>query len=230
VKLFLRILMIALMPSLAWAGSDPTSKLDLIGYSDSDSVGITSTRIDGQFGFATAVKSGDALLYVQSYGYNGTAVTTTMAACMKFIASQNWTTTANGTYIKLNVTPNGGVTSREAMRITPNEVLFSSGTTTTPGAVMVTNFATSTYRIASGFQLMSATGTISLTGTPTFDTTTFSNGFDLVLLSTASNITLNSQSVAFPNTCLQLDAATVVISTFTPIHLKLYNGLYYRIP
>lgn len=131
-----------LIPALLFAGPDPQGKQDMVGYGYSDSVGIDAQRYRGGMLSPDALSSGDTLFYINAYGYNGSAMTSTPRATLEINASENWSTTANGTYFSVQVTTNASTTMNEVVRmgnlagqaylmITPN----LSITVSTPTAV-----------------------------------------------------------------------------------------------
>jgi hypothetical protein len=64
----------------------------------------------------TATQSGDALFRFVGRGYDGSAFTPGRVRLDGF-ANQNWTATANGTYLSLLTTPDGSTTLTERMRL-----------------------------------------------------------------------------------------------------------------
>lgn len=106
-----------LTPFLAYAGPDPRGVLELEGFSNSDSTGITSKRGRNDFTIKEPLASGDTLFFVKGFGYNGTDFTSTARAQMTFNASQAWTANNNGADIRFSVTPDGSATMAEAVRI-----------------------------------------------------------------------------------------------------------------
>ncbi len=66
-----------------------------------------------------ALSTGDILGGLAVRGYNGAGFTTGRGQVM-FKASEPWSTTANGTYLQIQTTPNGGVSAIERVRVAPN--------------------------------------------------------------------------------------------------------------
>ncbi|MGZ5507684.1 MAG: tail fiber domain-containing protein, partial [Limisphaerales bacterium] len=98
------------------------------GVSNSSFVG---RRAQGTMASPTAVLADDALSLYGGTGYGATGWASSTQAAVKFLAAENWSDSAQGTYITLNTTPTGSTTRAEVMRIT------SAGNvgigTTTPG-------------------------------------------------------------------------------------------------
>lgn len=104
------ILLVALIPSILFAGPDPRGILELEGYGNSDAVGITAKRGRNDFTIKEPLASADVLFFIRGYGYNGSAFGTNAAAAIEATAGQAWTTTANGTRILFKTTPAGSTT------------------------------------------------------------------------------------------------------------------------
>lgn len=98
--------------------------------------GIKVYRANGHSQDRIAVRSGDIINGLYGYGYNGSAFTTNAGVAIKEKASQNWTTTANGTKITFETTPDGSTTATEVMSID------NAGNLTVAGALDVTGSIT----------------------------------------------------------------------------------------
>lgn len=70
----------------------------------------------------TANLSGDLLAVWGARGYTGSAFVTTSKASVLMIANENWSTTANGTAISLQITPPNSTTTSEIARVLSTSV------------------------------------------------------------------------------------------------------------
>lgn len=107
-----------LAASICLAGPDPRGILELEGYSNGAATGITSKRGRNDFTIKERVASGDELFFIDAYGYNGTSFGNTPAASISIKASENWSTTANGTSIVFETTQLGETTPSTTFSIT----------------------------------------------------------------------------------------------------------------
>lgn len=83
---------------------------------DSLGGGFVTAKSRGTTSSPSAVLTGDSLGLFSGGGYNGSAVVYNKAA-MQIYAAENWTTTANGTYLTFATTSNGATGRSERMRI-----------------------------------------------------------------------------------------------------------------
>ncbi len=77
---------------------------------------IFAKRHNGTLALPTAVLSGDNIFILQGAGYNGTTFTQAKGA-IRFEATQNWTTTQNGTRMVFLTTENGSTVQTARMTI-----------------------------------------------------------------------------------------------------------------
>jgi hypothetical protein len=80
-----------------------------------NSIDISGRRAEGTPTSPTAIISGANILNISARGYTG--VSYPRRSSINFYASENWTTTANGTYMLLATTPNGSTNNTERIRI-----------------------------------------------------------------------------------------------------------------
>lgn len=73
----------------------------------------------GTLSSPTAVLIGDTLAKFSAAGHNGTAYSAETGS-VNFVAAEDWTATANGTYLSLSTTPVGVTSPLERIRITPD--------------------------------------------------------------------------------------------------------------
>jgi len=85
-------------------------------YGTGNSV-LGGRRARGTAAAPTAVQSGDALVSVGGLGYGATGFTTGSRGRMTVRAAENWTDSAQGTYLTLDTTSTGSTTITERMRI-----------------------------------------------------------------------------------------------------------------
>lgn len=135
------------------SGASPTSPagtgIYLAGASGSatrvsiDAVGavpqIVGRRANGTYASPTATVSGDALVNIQAWGHTGTAYTTAQRAGFLFVASENWTTTANGTLFRVVTTANGATSTSTRLEVGPDGAM-------TPGSDNAQTMGTSSLR------------------------------------------------------------------------------------
>lgn len=156
----------------------PTSNLEILStlsdsgiyqtsYGTTTYPGLITRRVRGTVNSPTAVQSGDYLTTIGGRGHNGTGITTSSAASMLFIASQNWTTNNNGTYIAFNTTADNTNSSFEALRIAQNG---NVGINTTSPVSKLHVYGTATSSIAAALYgatdhlLVSGAGNTGITG------------------------------------------------------------------
>lgn len=79
-------------------------------------------RAQGTVASKTAVQSGNILGLFGAVGYGATGYSSGRRAGVGFYASENWTDTAQGTYVSIDTTANGAASSVERMRVTATGV------------------------------------------------------------------------------------------------------------
>jgi len=107
--------------------SNPEFKIHVVGIVDPtsltfDSFGnvasnIIGRRAQGTVASPSACQTDDGLLVLNGRGYGATGFSDSSRACIRLCASQNWTDTAQGAYIRFETTPNNSTTKEERMRI-----------------------------------------------------------------------------------------------------------------
>lgn len=116
-------------PSSGDVGIGTTSPADNLHVAQGGMVGsyvgnsTTSSSIRGVKARGTTSSmsppdSGDYLFLIGGGGYNGTTLYNYNKGMIAFRAAQDWTSTANGTYITFEVTPSDSVSRSQVMRIT----------------------------------------------------------------------------------------------------------------
>jgi hypothetical protein len=104
---------------------------------------IIGRRSAGTLASPSAISSNQNLLQIQGYGYGATGYSSASRVQISFLASENWTDTAQGTNIRFNTTPIGSTTIAERMRIDDaGNVLV--GATSSLGKLTVTQATAST--------------------------------------------------------------------------------------
>lgn len=93
-------------------------------------------RANGTPGSPTAVISGDSLGFFTGAGYGATQYPVASTGAVAFVATENFTDTANGTKIQLFATPNGSVT-RAVVAEVLSTGLSVTGTISASGLVTV---------------------------------------------------------------------------------------------
>ncbi len=128
----------------------------ITSYVDSANSLIAGRRARGTAITPTAVQSGDVLFSISGQGYNGSAFGSSLSRFL-FVADENFTSSAQGSYIRWDTTPTGSVTPTERLRITSGGNVGIG--TTTPGSLLslgsLANFttATSTFYSTGGLNL-----------------------------------------------------------------------------
>jgi len=82
-------------------------------------VNFIGRRAEGTLASPSALLLNDNFFALQGRGYGATGFSSSSRAYIKFFAAQNWTDTAQGSYISLATTPLNTAASAEAMRILP---------------------------------------------------------------------------------------------------------------
>jgi hypothetical protein len=99
--------------------SKQSSAIDNITLQATNQPNVLGKRHNGTLTTPTAVVDGDDLLSLQAAGHTGSAFTGVRSS-IRFEATQNWTTTNNGSRIKFLNTPNGSTNLTERMVINQN--------------------------------------------------------------------------------------------------------------
>jgi hypothetical protein len=110
------------------AGANPTLRIDNYSNNLGDSPNFNFISARGTSSAPLATQSGDNLGQFAAAGYNGSTFPGSKVK-VSFIATQKWTTTANGTAMTFATTPNGSSARKERMRI-DNTGNVGIGTTT----------------------------------------------------------------------------------------------------
>lgn len=140
-------------------------------------------RADGTQASPTVTTAGDVMVSFAANGYNGT--TYTSAASMQIVASDTFSGTDQGTYVKWNTTPAGQASISEAMRVQAGLMV---GTTTDLGAGWVnTNTGVQVPLIAGGSAVSSALVLESTTGAGTSDSITLKTGSQVQAMKIATD-------------------------------------------
>ena len=113
-------------------GTDsPETELHVLSIESGNIRGITTDQISadnkgaslslrksrGSTAQRSAVSVSDVLGVIQFLGYDGSVYTTSARAMMQAIASENWSTSAQGTYLSFHTTNSGTIAPEERLRI-----------------------------------------------------------------------------------------------------------------
>lgn len=101
------------------AGDDGQQARVLMDGFGNGSVGVPALigrRARGTMASPTAVQANDNLAVYSGFGYGATGYSASSRGQFSVVAAETWTDTAQGTYARVQVTPNGGTTSGEVTR------------------------------------------------------------------------------------------------------------------
>jgi hypothetical protein len=99
-----------------WGSSVTTNEM-FRGIAYGDTSRISARRANGTQASPTAISSGQNLGAFTARGYNGSAFPTNAQTTVQSLATENFTTSANGTALGFSTTTNGTTTLSERMRI-----------------------------------------------------------------------------------------------------------------
>ncbi len=94
------------------AGYYPTIQMD----ATAGNATFSGIRYNGSIASPTTIVSGNALLALTAYGYNGSGLSSAQAG-LYFFGEGTWSTSSEPTYGAIYVTPSGSTTAAEAMRV-----------------------------------------------------------------------------------------------------------------
>ncbi len=89
-------------------------------YNSSDGASIRLRRAKGTFASPTGLIVDDRIGAITGFGYNSAAAFGTVAAQYGMYASETHTSTAHGSYLRMDTTPNGSLSAAERVRIDQN--------------------------------------------------------------------------------------------------------------
>lgn len=123
---------------------------------------VSVTRANGTSASPTAIVSGDQIGGFNSYGYrtSGGAAYSGPSSSVQSFATENWTSTANGTKIVLATTPNTTTTLTTAVTIDQDQSVAMAGR-----ATVATSLAIGGATI--GTNALAVTGTVNISGNTT---------------------------------------------------------------
>jgi len=87
-------------------------------YSPGNFPFFSGRRARGTIASPSAVQSGDLLMRYGGAGYGATSFPSGNRATLEFYAAENWTDTAQGTYVTIGTTATGSITVAERLRVT----------------------------------------------------------------------------------------------------------------
>ena len=187
---------------------------NLLGIANygSGSVGINTWSARGSTASPSATQSGDNIYFMGGRGYGASAWNAGSKAAIVFVASQNYTNTANGTYITLETTPNDSVTRAERVRINND------------GLVSIHNSASSTRQSIFDRLYVGGTGTTTIFGSEA--TSTFGAGVESPYLNItgtaatstfARGIDLSGGCFAINGTCVGGSGTVTSVTATAPL-------------
>lgn len=119
-------------------GSISASNLMAVYDSYDDANRFTIRRANGSVGTPTATASGDVIGNFNWRGHDGSSFSGGARAAINVFADQTFTSTAQGTWMQFQTTPNGSTTGTEVFRITSTTKLAMNGPITTRGYTVAT--------------------------------------------------------------------------------------------
>ena len=150
-------------------------------YSVNNSSSLILRRSNGLASAPQSVKINDVIGTLAGQGYNGTAYTTNRAS-ISYIATENWTTGANGTKIEFRTTTTGASSSSVALTIQSNGDLvtpgnFTSATVTTANVTATLIAGTITTAAQTGITSVGTLTGLNVAGSATISGTLTVTGF-----------------------------------------------------
>lgn len=129
-KILLASLLIFTAPRLYSGGEVSTTETSYGG-----SPGFKVWRANGHSQHPGKLNSGDAINSLMGYGYNGSAFTTSPAIGVYLKTNQAWSTTANGTKLTIETTPDDSTTAAEVFSVDDNGNVIAAGAFTAGGGI-----------------------------------------------------------------------------------------------
>ena len=198
--------------------------------------GVAVQRARGHAGDKEHLYTNDIINGLYGLGYNSSAFTTSSRVSMELQASQNWTTTANGTKILLKTTPDDSTTPATIAtfgqdgNLTLTGGLTTAGLNTTTPAAFTIGAATTIVPTSEFITLVTTgTGVITWDCTASCISTSVANGTLLnVMSSTSTNITwTDSTNIQLSTTATSSDR--VFSNVGDNILLRLLSGVWYEV-
>jgi hypothetical protein len=128
-----------------------TQRIVQTGYGGT--VGTRNRYANGTSGSPTAATTGNILGFISGQGYGTSTFPSASTGSLNFIAGETFTNSSNHTYITINVTPSGSVTSAEAFRVDSGGVTLGPQSSSTAihqingGMYRTTKTITSNYTV-----------------------------------------------------------------------------------
>lgn len=164
--------------------------------------GIIGRKARGTSGSPTAVQSGDTLSLLGGRGYGATGFSSTNKANVSLMAAENWTDSAQGTYISFNTTAAGGTTRAEVAKLNNTALTLSAIGINEVQASDIASASTTDIGAAKGNYVV-VTGTTTITSFGTIQAGTRR----IVKFSGALTLTYNATSLILPSATNILTAA-----------------------
>lgn len=132
---------------IAGTANDDTDNAKFDRFNGSPAALIFRTARGANLAAATAIQLNDGIFTLGGRGYGATGFTTGSKVAVLGFAGENWSDTANGTYLTFNTTDNTTTTLDERMRIAHNGYV---GIGTTSSTTMLNVTGPGTYDASSG--------------------------------------------------------------------------------
>ncbi|MDD3012741.1 MAG: tail fiber domain-containing protein [Candidatus Gastranaerophilales bacterium] len=114
--------------SPTFEGLNITSSIPAINLTtyndDNNACYVIGNRARGTIGNPQPVQLGDFLIFISGKGYGSSDFSSTSRTSIQLRAAENWSDTAQGAKININVTPNGSTTFASAMTINENSAVY----------------------------------------------------------------------------------------------------------
>lgn len=146
--------------------------------------GVDFRKARGTAASPTAVQSDDTIGQIAALGYGASAYSVAERAAVRLVANENWTNTAQGTYLSFLVTAAGGTTLAEVFRLLSTGATITGALTTTTinaftlagtiagGGNQLNNVIIgNSTPLAGSFTMLGASGVVSFTNNTTASST-----------------------------------------------------------
>ena len=221
-------------------GADGTSpRIEIDGFGTGNTTGVprfTCVRSDGTNASPTTLQSGDEICSLNSFGYNGSAFAGPQAG-VRMYAAANWTTTSNGTYVRISTTATSDashvITDRIGIEQDGGIVTLNAGALPTGGSKgngtlnlygSLYNNGTAPTGSGGGYVLATGPTVSALTVTGSFTAAGLVTNADLV----NTTMVINGTTCTLGSSCSPTATAASITVGTTGVASGTSNGLLYN--